>query len=397
MAGALIWVTMLAGMTSVMIAGMVNRTGQQVKQARSLGGVASPSSVFENVLAVARSPGAMRASALTSPALAACLRTDGLLCVATGQGRFEGFELRDERSVVRAGPWPNSLASVLTAQFPAYLTGLRTLTNFPMPAVRYDVSGRYCGPSGPGANPSLCRLGAYASFRAWCPFPLHPVTGIPNRTLPRTPVCDKAEYIQVFAAVGERVSNSSLANAVPLASEHNASLGSPSALGGSSFRSNEVLLSADEIASNGDRRCPTGTVAAGMDANGFPVCDYTANPCATSANVEAGRLIPSRTPQGEFECRRPLQGEACGGLQVLFGVLPSGALDCRHAKFASAGCGDGLVAVRYQADGSPVCVRSHVGAWCPNPAVLVAFDGAGNAICRNVQTTFWGRDVNLQR
>lgn len=388
--------TVLAGVSSILVAGLINLSESRAKNARARSALSGRELVFDNIVALARTPDAMRASGLSNPSLRACLFSGGAVCQAVGSGRFEAFTLFDERSVVRTGGWRNGPSLVSLSSFPDYLTELKTLTGFPAPQVRYDKQGRFCSSGSAQGN---CSIGAYTSFRAWCPFPVNPSTGLQDRTRPRLTSCDKADFIQVFVAVGEPRTQVPLAAqkvAPPLAALHNVTFGSPSELGTNALRSSEILLSTDQIVSGGAMRCPTGMVSLGMDSNGFPRCDYTANPCATAENIASGRLIPTNTAQGGFACRRPLQGEACAGHQVLYGVRSNGGLDCREPRFAT-GCPNGQLVVRFLADGSPLCVRSHINTLCPAPAVLIAFDTKGNPICRRARTTFMGTTVDVVR
>jgi hypothetical protein len=64
-------------------------------------------------------------------------------------------------------------------------------------------------------------------------------------------------------------------------------------------------------------------------------------------------------------------------------------MDCRRPKF-NTGCAKDQIAVEFDKDGNPVCIRAHTGQECPPPSILIGFDSDGIAVCKQAGIIFAG-------
>lgn len=382
--------------------------------------------LFKNLRALAKTPAAIQASTTQSNLLpnlkdgnvelANCLSLSGDLdCKATGDSTFVGFELLDEFQTRYSTSWPEQFRIFQIGKDGKWPATLALFSGVSFPTPRFDKNVKRCSDS---AN---CALAPYTAFRAYCPQPVNAVTNLTVQNIvdangqikklnlldERPSECDQAEYIQFFVAVGgstyskgEVPKQSTL---IPLSTKHNFFMSSPSQLGSAPSEPDEVLMTVNEINSNGARMCPTGMSTVGMDSNGNPKCKFAINPCvlkAENGEIPITMIIPSYE-NGQLVCRKPFQGESCGELEAFYGVTEDGKMDCRKPKF-NTGCAKDQIAITFDKTGEPVCIRGPQGQECPfsktvvgadNQPVsseLIGFDEDGIAVCRIADVIFAG-------
>lgn len=402
---ALLMVTLVSMVLASALLVLSNKVKMRSKSLRDLQVKEAREQVFKNLRRLITTPSALKASTSQSSTLtvlaqgnqelARCLDLSGTPdCSATGSRTFVGFDLYDEFQVKHASGWPAALRVVAPNAEGRWPETLVRFSGLSLPTPQFDKKAGHC------KNRNDCPLAPFTAFRAWCAQPVNPIGftrkqfdsgGRRDYMLARPSRCDQAEFIQFFIAVGGRnlaSQTGSLSQLLPIKSRHNFFISSPSALGSRTREPDEIVMTVNEINSNGSRLCPTGMSSIGLDSNGLPRCEYSINPCVVSGDAALGKIIAG-FENGQLVCRKPFQGESCAPLEAFYGVKTDGTLDCRKPKF-SQGCAQDQVAIAFDNTGTPICERAQAGQVCPAPSDLVGFDTDGIAVCKNAEVLFAG-------
>lgn len=403
--------TLMATVVSIAVAAALVTLSRKHKDRTQLNArsqiKAARDQVFVNLRGIISAPAAIQVSVNAMGAgdgnveLANCINESGAEdCLATGSDTFVGFQLFDELQKSFSTPWPEDLRDlqmVPSAKGDRWPDTLKLFSGIPFPKPQFDRKAVRC------KEDESCPVAPYTAFRAWCPYPVS-VHGLasPNESgtkdlmVGRPTKCDKAEFIQFFIAVGGSYyavgTVPKLTAGSAFTTRHNFTAGSPSRLGSRTRDPDEILLTVDEINNNGARLCPDGMSSVGLDANGYPRCEYATNPCVVSGDAKFGKIIAA-FENGQLVCRKPFQGESCAELEVFYGVTADGQLDCRRPRF-NTGCKTDEIAVEFDSKGDPVCIRAHTGQACEPPSILVGFDADGIAVCKTAEILFAGQKLN---